>query len=117
MQQWTFTKDKRVVNRGTSWMYEDLIWSVPNEDDEGYIVDQESKKVLGIDGENCLGSKVRLQLKENPGSPDQKWERSTTNEKGFFTLRNLKSGLFLNNVQEDEPEFPTIESTSLFLIC
>ena len=112
MQQWTSTKDMRVVNHGRSWMYEDLIWSVPNEDDEGYIVDQESKKVLGIDGQNCLGSKVRLQLKENPGSL-QKWKRSTTNEKGFFTLRNLKSGLFLNSMGRNK--FPTIESGYQFL--
>ena len=97
-------------------MYEDLIWSVPNEDNEGYIIDQETNKVLGIDGKNSLGSKVMLQTKENP--ENQKWERVTTNDEGFFTLRNLKSGLFLNNGQLSlwKPMFPTIESTSLFII-
>ena len=91
-------------------MYEDLKWSVPNEDNEGYIVDQKSKKVLGVEGENCEGSKVILQTKANPESLDQKWKRSTTvNE--YFTLENLKSGLFLNNVPFAKPVFPTIEST------
>ena len=99
-------------------MYEDLTWSVPNEDNEGYLTDQESNKVLGIDGKNCLGSKVMLQSKESPENPDQKWKRVTT-DGGFFALSNLKSGLFLNNGQLGlpwEPEFPTIESMSLFII-
>ena len=91
-------------------MYQELIWSVPNENDIGYIVDQESNKVLGIDGENSLGSKVMLQTKENPENLDQKWERLTIEGEEFFTFRSLKSGLFINNGQQYDPEFPTIES-------
>ena len=99
-------------------MYEDLTWSVPNENNEGYVVDQQTNKVLGVDGENNLGSKVMLQTKENPENLNQKWKRDT-NEEGFFILRNLKSGLCLNNdpFSWDDPfelEFPTIESMYLF---
>ena len=91
-------------------MYEYLIWSVPNEDNEGYIIDKETNKVLGVDRKNSFGSQVMLQTKENPENPDQKWKRLTTDEKKYFTLMNLNSGLFLNNGQIGEPEFPTIES-------
>ena len=90
-------------------MYEDLIWSLPN---EGYIVDQKSNKVLGVDGENSFGSKVMLQTKDDPENLNQKWKRVATDEEEFFVLKNLKSGLFLNNVQLMLPivEYPTIES-------
>ena len=98
---------------GAGWFYEDLIWSVPNEDNDGYITDQESNKVLGIDGENSLGSKVMLQTKDNPENRDQKWIRVTTDEEVFFALQNLKSGLYLNNGQDEwNATFPTLESTS-----
>ena len=117
-QQWSLTKNMTLVNRDGDWMYKDLKWSLPNEGNEGFIVDRESNKVLGIDGENCEGSKVMLQTRENPENPDQKWKRSSTDENGFFTLNNVNSGLFLNNghhyVWEPEP-FPTIESTYFFL--
>jgi hypothetical protein len=98
-------------------MYKDITWSVPNENNEGYITVQESNKVLGIDKENRVGSKVMLQTKESPENLDQKWRRVSTDE-GFFALRNLKSGLFLNNGQTSSfpDEFPTIESTFLFRI-
>ena len=87
--------------------------SIPNEDKEGYIEDQQSKKVFGIQGENWVGSKVVFQTKENPENPDQKWKRSATDEQGFFTLKNLKSGLFLNDA--GDVVNATIESISLFL--
>lgn len=97
-------------------MYGDLIWSVPNEDSEGYVVDQDTNKVLGVDGENSFGSKVMLQSKENPESLDQKWKRVTLvtpDEEEYFTLKNLRNGLFLNTVQVGwEYVYPTIESTS-----
>ena len=93
------------------WFYEDLIWSVPNEDNYGYITDQKSNQVLGIYGENSLGSKVMLQTKDDPENINQKWKRVATNKEEFFVLRNLKSGLFLNNGQAFDFEFPTIEST------
>lgn len=93
------------------WFYEDLIWSVPNEDNYGYITDQKSNQVLGIYGENSLGSKVMLQTKDNPENRDQKWIRVATDEEGFFALKNLKSGLFLNNGQDEwDPALPTLES-------
>ena len=82
---------------------------MPNEDNKGYIVDQETNKVLGVDGDNCAGSYVMLQTKTKPENLDQMWERVTTYEEGFFTLRNLKSGLFLYN--GEILSYPTIEST------
>ena len=94
-------------------MYGDILWSLPNENDEGYIADQESNKVLGIDGENYQGSKVMLQTKENPENLDQKWKRVSTDEEGYFALINLNSGIFINNGQFGKPEFPTIQSNSL----
>ena len=92
-------------------MYEYIIWSVPSEDNEGYITDQETKRVLGVDGEKCAGSKVMLQTKENPENLDQKWKRVTTDDEEFFIFVHLKSGLFLYNGQLYDHVFPTIEST------
>ena len=75
-------------------------------------MDQRSNQVLGIDGENCAGSNVKLQTKKTPESLDQKWKRVTMDDEKFFALSNLKSGLFLNNGQETTwpSEFSTIES-------
>ena len=113
-QQWTLTKNRRIINRRTTWIYQKRMWFVPNENDEGYVTDQETDKVLGVvDGDNVFGSKVTLQTKRNPENFDQKWERIPTDD-FFFTLRNKNSGLFLHNGQ-GESDFPTVESMYFFI--
>ena len=66
---------------------------MPDEEQEGFIKDIDAHKVMSVVGQSA-GSKVILKARND--SPNQKWLRSQSNKKGWFTLKNVWSGLYLN---------------------
>merc|ERR1719362_2159664 len=64
------------------WKYHDLKWSVPDEDTEGCVEDQESGKVLTV-----LDDKFVLEDKDEPLSDRQKWFRGVKDGDGWFSLK------------------------------
>ena len=117
-QLWRISEDAILLNGKGNWRYKDYHrkkWTLPDEGEMGYVTDQGTNRVLGIDGDNNPGSNVSLQLKENPESLNQMWIKVSKDD-GYFTLENPSSGLFLNNGQlfSWKPKHPTVESSYLF---
>ena len=59
-----------------------LKWSLPDEDTEGYVEDQDTGKVLTI-----LDDKIVLEDKDEPLSDRQKWFRGVKDGDGWFSLK------------------------------
>ena len=83
-------------------------WMIPLEEREGYIESlNNQQKVLGFKQKvDCsFGYKIkkekRGEVKTRTGCEDanksQKWIRSKSDEKGFFTIKNLGNGLLLSS--------------------
>ena len=90
--QWKFDSGN-LTSRSISWVYENKNWSIPDEEQEGFIKVIDAHKVMSVVGQSA-GSKVILKARND--SPNQKWVRSQSNKKGWFTLKNVWSGLYLN---------------------
>ena len=91
--QWKFDNGN-LTSRAISWIYENKKWSIPDERKEGFIKVIDADNVMSVVGQSA-GSKVILEARND--LPNQKWVRSQSNKKGWFTMQNLWSGLYLNN--------------------
>ena len=81
---WRLTDETKLECRllTEEWKYQDLKWSLPDEDTEGCVEDQDSGKVLTI-----LDDKIVLEDKDDPLSDRQKWFRGVKDEDGWFSLK------------------------------
>ena len=89
-QLWKVTADCKLVNKsvGINWVFGSKHWLI----EDGFIVDQQTGKVLDIEGEVFSpGREVIVYPKH--GGANQKWEVVPTDD--WMKLRNPKSGLYL----------------------
>ena len=77
---WCFGKIK--TPKSHSEIIWPLKWSLPEEDTEGCVEDQDSGKVLTI-----LDDKIVLEDKDEPLSDRQKWFRGVKDGDGWFSLK------------------------------
>ena len=101
-QTWSLTEDMKLENSGTQsdWKYGDSIWSIPEDEEEGYVRVKDTTEVLGV----INGNKVTLQTKEIDNE-NQLWIRHSNWHQ--FILINKQSGLLLSGKQGTAN--PTIE--------
>ena len=68
---------------------------------------------LSTNGKTDAGSVV-VEEAVDTNDDDQKWERSSDDGSGYFTLKNPTSGLFLTG--HNPPKNLTIEGTASFFV-
>ena len=79
-------------------------WTLPPQGTEGVIETKNSSKVLGIDNLTPKsGSVVLLESLDTKKSDVQKWFVEQSDEQGWFTITNAKTGLILTAQKSDKP--------------
>ena len=54
-QQWTYDEEKKTLkNKDVDWMLDTNEWNLPKEGDTGYILDESTNNVLGL--QHCENS-------------------------------------------------------------
>ena len=54
-QQWTYDEEKKTLkNKNVDWMFHTNKWNLPKEGDTGYILDESTNNVLGL--QHCENS-------------------------------------------------------------
>ena len=103
-QLWKFTNESKLENKGGIWQLNDTQWTLPPQGAEGVIETKNSSKVLGIDNLTPeSGSDVLLESLDTKKSDVQKWILEQSDEQGWFTITNPKSGLILTAQKSDKP--------------
>ena len=101
---WNLTNDSKLKNKGGIWQFSNTQWTLPLQGAEGVIETKDSSKVLGIDKLTPKsGSVVLLESFDTKKSDVQKWFVEQSDEQGWFTITNLKSGLMLTAQKSDKP--------------
>ena len=101
---WNLTTDSKLKNKGGIWQFSNTQWTLPLQGAEGVIETKDSSKVLGIDKSTPeSGSVVLLETLDTKKSHVQKWFVEKSDEQGWFTITNLKSGLMLTAQKSDKP--------------
>ena len=103
-QLWSLTNDFKLKNKGGIWQFSNTQCTLPPQGAEGVIETRHSSKVLGI---NNLppkpGSVVLLEPLNTNKSDVQKWLVEQSDEQGWFTITNPKTGLILTAQKSDKP--------------
>ena len=103
-QLWKLTIDSTLENKGGIWQFSNAQWTLPPQGTEGVIETKNSSKVLGIDNLTPKsGSVVLLESFDTKKSDVQKWFVEQSDEQGWFTITNPKSGLMLTAQKSDKP--------------
>ena len=103
-QLWNLTNDSKLENKGGIWQFSNAQWTLPPQGTEGVIETKNSSKVLGIDNLTPKsGSVVLLESFDTKKSDVQKWFVEQSDEQGWFTITNPKSGLILTAQKSDKP--------------
>ena len=103
-QLWKLTNDSKLENKGGIWQFSNAQWTLPPQGTEGVIETKNSSKVLGIDNLTPKsGSVVLLESFDTKKSDVQKWFVEQSDEQGWFTITNLKTGLILTAQKSDKP--------------
>ena len=98
------TTDSKLKNKGGIWQFSNTQWTLPRPGAEGVIETKNSSKVLGIDNLTPKsGSVVLLESLATNKSDVQKWFVEQSDEHGWFTITNVKSGLMLTAQKSDKP--------------
>ena len=101
---WNLTNDSKLENKGGIWQFSNAQWTLPPQGTEGIIETKNSSKVLSIDNLTPKsGSVVLLESLATNKSDVQKWFVEQSDEQGWFTITNLKSGLMLTAQKSDKP--------------
>ena len=102
-QLWKFTNDSKLKNRGGVWQFSDIQWTLPMQGAEGVIETKNSSKVLVI--KNLIpesGFDVNLESLDTKKSDVQKWFIGQSDQQGWFTITNPKSGLMITRAQKSD---------------
>ena len=104
---WNFTDQSELKNKGGIWQFSNSQWSLPMEGAEGVIEIKNSSEgetnkptVLGI--QNLTpesGSDVHLEPFDTTKSDVQKWLIGDSDEQGWFTITNPKTGVMLSALE------------------
>ena len=98
------TNDFKLKSKGGIWQFNNTQWTLPLPGIEGVIETKNSSKVLGIDNLTPeSGSNVLLESLDTKKSDVQKWFVEQSDEQGWFTITNPKSGLILTAQKSDKP--------------
>ena len=84
---WQIKEDGKLINKKGTWKYSDKKWYI---NEEGFIEDQDSSEVLGIDGTG-----VTLEEKMEPINDLQIWTKSEPDKRGWFRFQNPSNQLLL----------------------
>ena len=107
-QFWNLTVDATLINKFTSfWEFEENKWLLSDD----YIIDNSTGKVLTIGDDN----RIILKEKLDNLSDKQKWIKSTSDSKGWFTLQNPSSKKFLTNEITEDDNSLTFAKGDFFL--
>ena len=92
-QLWIYdTSSKRLLNKAFTWQNQtNHAWNLPIEGEEGYIEEDTTSLVLGIDSQAPWKPKL---VTKNATNRQQKWIRERHND-NYFTLKNAETGNFL----------------------
>ena len=115
-QLWKLTNDSKLKNKGGIWQLSDTQLTLPLQGSEGVIETKNSSEVLGI--ENLTpksGSVVHLESLDERKSDGQKWLIDQSDEQGWFTITNPKSGLLLTAQKSDKPAKVKGRKANIFL--
>ena len=103
-QLWKLTADSKLKNKGGIWQFSNTQWTLPPQGAEGVIETKDSSKVLGIDNLTPKsGSVVLLESFDTTKSDVQKWFVEQSDEQGWLTITNPKSGLMLTAQKSAKP--------------
>ena len=103
-QLWKLTIDSTLENKGGIWQFSNAQWTLPPQGTEGVIETKNSSKVLGIDNLTPKsGSVVLLESFDTKKSDVQKWFVEQSDEQGWLTITNPKSGLMLTAQKSGKP--------------
>ena len=90
-------------------------WELPAPGTTGTIQNTDTGMYLSVNDNTDDGSEVVEEALDD-ADVGQQWERSANDDSGFFTLKNIKSGKFLNVY--NTTNILTIEGTASFLcVC
>ena len=110
---WNLTEHSELKNKGGIWQFSNAQWALPMGGAEGVIeiknsseVEIETNKptVLGI--QNLTpesGSDVHLEPFDATKSDVQKWLINDSDEQGWFTITNPKTGVMLSAQEPGKP--------------
>ena len=96
--------DDSLENKTASvnWEFYPQHLAVPNTGEVGYIEHLESRKVLGVVGDQNSRDTVILEDKFDDIEQVQQWQRGPTDNDGFFKLKNIRTKSFLSILSETE---------------
>jgi len=90
-QLWRLTSDGTLENGfSITWNFEEKVWNLPLDEQEGYIKEKSTGLVLTIVGST-------IDLKPNTSSDNQLWIKSKPRSDGLFLLKNPSSNKVLAN--------------------
>ena len=108
---WNLTEQSELKNKGGIWQFSNAQWALPMEGAEGVIEIKNSSEgetnkptVLGI--QNLTpesGSDVHLEPFDTTKSDVQKWLIGDSDEQGWFTITNPKTGVMLSALEPGKP--------------
>ena len=106
---WNLTEQSELKNKGGIWQFSSAQWALPMEGAEGVVeiknsfegeIETNKPIVLGI--ENLTpesGCDVVLELFDTTKSDVQKWLIGDSDEQGWFTITNPKTGVMLSALE------------------
>ena len=106
---WNLTEQSELQNKGGIWQFSNAQWALPIGGAEGVIeiknsseggIETNKPTVLGIQEP---GSDVHLELFDTKKSDLQKWLIGDSDEQGWFTITNPKTGLMLTAQKPGKP--------------
>ena len=88
-QLWKMNSEGKLVNKRfqSNWEHYENVRVVPDENTSGHI-EAINEEVLDIDMQKVI-------MKPKKALKQQTWHRSNSNQNGWFSLKNAKSGKFL----------------------
>ena len=88
----------KLINKGGVWQFQNTSWLLPSEGLEGTIEDKTTGKVLHIQRFSSGSKPVRMRSRDPKKSEKQNWVIGKTNDDGWFTITNQKSGYVLSSI-------------------
>ena len=77
------------MNKDGNWQFSKVKWTIPRENEVGFIKDTSSGKVLGSENEG-INTSVKLEDMKSEPNDSQKWLRGPSIH-GWFQLQNCSS--------------------------